>query len=37
MWRHKDVELKTAFYIGLGLGILGAIGTLPPFFELFDS
>lgn len=37
LWRRKDVELKTAFYIGLGLGILGAIGTFPPFFELFHS
>ncbi len=37
MWRKKDVELKSAFYIGLTLGILGAIGTFPPFFELFHS
>ena len=37
LWRHKDVVLKTAFYIGLGLGILGAIGTFPTFFELFHS
>jgi hypothetical protein len=36
-WRKKDVELKPAFYIGLTLGILGAIGTFPPFFELFHS
>jgi hypothetical protein len=37
LWRKKDVELMTAFYIGLGLGILGAIGTFPTFFELFHS
>lgn len=37
MWRKKDVVLKTAFYIGLALGVLGAIGTFPPFFELFHS
>ena len=37
LWRKKDVELKPAFYIGLTLGILGAIGTFPPFFELFHS
>jgi hypothetical protein len=37
MWRKKDVELKTAFYIGFTLGVLGAIGTFPPFFELFHS
>jgi hypothetical protein len=37
IWRRKDVELKTAFYIGFGLGVLGAIGTFPPFFELFHG
>lgn len=37
MWRRKDVELKTALYIGFALGILGAIGTFPPFFELFHG
>ena len=36
LWRGKDVVLKKAFYIGLGLGILGAIGTFPPFFEWFE-
>ena len=36
LWRDKDVDLKKSFYIGLGLGILGAIGTFPPFFELFE-
>jgi hypothetical protein len=35
MWRKKDANLKTAFYIGAGLGVLGVIGTFPPFFELF--
>jgi len=35
LWRNKDVNLKTAFYVGLGLGILGAIATYPPFFTLF--
>jgi hypothetical protein len=35
MWRKKDVDLKKAFYIGLALGILGAIATFPPFFVLF--
>ncbi len=35
IWRNKDVELKTAFYIAAVLGILGAIGTFPTFFELF--
>ena len=36
LWREKDVVLKTSFYIGLGLGILGVIGTFPPFFEMFE-
>lgn len=36
LWRDKDVDLKKSFYIGLGLGILGAIGTFPPFFEMFE-
>ena len=35
LWRKKDVNLRTAFFVGLGLGILGAIGTFPKFFELF--
>lgn len=35
IWRKKDVNLKTAFYVGLGLGILGAIATYPPFFTMF--
>jgi len=37
IWRHKDVNLKTAFYVGLGLGILGAIGTYPTFFQMFAA
>ena len=37
IWRHKNVNLKTAFYVGLGLGILGAIGTFPTFFLLFAA
>ena len=37
MWRNKDVNLKNAFYVGLGLGILGAIATFPPFFVLFAA
>lgn len=37
MWRAKDVDLKKAFYIGGALGILGAIGTFPTFFQMFVS
>lgn len=35
IWRQKNVNLKTAFYVGFGLGILGAIGTYPVFFQAF--
>ena len=35
IWRHKDVDLKKSFYIGLTLGVLGAIGTFPTFFQAF--
>lgn len=35
LWRHKDVNVKTAFYIGFGLGVLGAIGTYPTVFQGF--
>lgn len=35
VWRRSDIDLKTAFYIGLALGVLGAIGTFPTFFQAF--
>jgi fluoride ion exporter CrcB/FEX len=35
LWRQKNVNVKTAFYIGLVLGLLGAIGTYPTFFQAF--
>ena len=35
VWRAKDVNLKAAFYVGLALGVLGAIGTYPTFFQKF--
>jgi uncharacterized membrane protein len=37
MWRGKDSGLRRMFAIGLVLGILGAIGTFPPFFEMFHQ
>ena len=37
MWRNKEVDLKKAFYIGLGLGVLGVIGTFPTFFQMFAA
>jgi len=35
VWRNKEINVKTAFYIGFGLGVLGAIGTYPAFFQAF--
>jgi fluoride ion exporter CrcB/FEX len=35
VWRDKEFDLKKAFYIGVGLGVLGAIGTFPTFFQAF--
>lgn len=35
IWRKKNINLKIAFYIGLGLGILGAIMNYPTFFQMF--
>jgi hypothetical protein len=37
VWRRRDVNLKSTFYIGLALGVLGAIGTFPIFFQLFAA
>jgi hypothetical protein len=35
-WRTKDIDIKKVFTVGLILGLLGAIGTFPPFFEAFE-
>ncbi len=35
-WRDKDVDIKKIFMIGLILGLLGAVGTFPTFFEAFE-
>lgn len=35
LWREKNVNVKTAFYIGFALGLLGALGTYPTFFQKF--
>lgn len=35
LWRNKDVNIKNAFYVGLTLGILGALATFPTFFQMF--
>ena len=34
-WRDKDIEIKKMFNVGLVLGLIGALFTFPPFFELF--
>lgn len=35
-WRDKDIDIKKVFAIGIGLGLLGALGTFPTFFEAFE-
>ncbi len=35
LWRNKDVNIRIAFYVGLGMGIVGALFTFPPFFQIF--
>lgn len=35
MWKDKDVDIKKMFWIGLALGVLGAILMLPPVFLAF--
>ena len=35
MWKDKDPDIKRMFWIGLGLGVLGAILTFPPVFTAF--
>ena len=37
IWHKKDINLKNAFYVGLALGILGAIGTFPKFYQMFAA
>jgi hypothetical protein len=35
MWRDKDVSIKKMFWIGLGLGVVGALLMFPPVFLAF--
>lgn len=37
LWRKKDFNLKLAFYVGLGLGVLGALLTFPTFYQMFTT
>ncbi len=36
-WKDKDVDIRKMFWWGLWLGIVGVLGTFPPFFELFKG
>jgi hypothetical protein len=36
IWRGKDLNLRIWFVVALALGILGAVGSFPPFFLLFE-
>jgi hypothetical protein len=35
MWRGRDPDIKSMFWIGLALGTVGAILTFPPLFTAF--
>lgn len=35
VWRRRDPDIKRMFWIGLALGIAGAILTFPPIFTAF--
>ena len=35
MWRNKDIDLKRAFWIGVGLGVVGTVLMFPPVFRAF--
>lgn len=35
LWKAKDQDIKRMFWIGMGLGIVGAVMTLPPVFTAF--
>jgi hypothetical protein len=37
LWWNRTVNIKKIFYIGLALGILGAVAMFPPFFEAFAA
>lgn len=35
VWKDKDVDIKKMFWIGLVLGLVGALLMFPPFFTAF--
>ena len=36
-WRAKELDIRRWFWISLGLGIVGAVLTVPPLFQAFAS
>ena len=36
VWRRRELDIQKWFWIALALGILGAIGTFPTFFQAFE-
>lgn len=36
MWKDKDVDIKRIFWIGLALGVVGAVLMFPPVFEALE-
>ena len=37
VWRERDPDIKKVFWIGLSLGLVGAVLTFPPIFTAFGS
>lgn len=37
LWKDKDQNIKTMFWIGLWLGVAGAVMTFPPVFTAFHG
>ncbi|MBI2168892.1 MAG: hypothetical protein HYU28_05245 [Actinobacteria bacterium] len=37
VWWKRDIDLKKAFWVGLALGIAGALMLFPPFFQAFAA
>lgn len=37
LWKDKNVDLKKMFIVGGVLGLVGFLGTFPPFFQMFTA
>lgn len=35
LWRNTDIDIKRAFWVGLGLGVAGTVLMFPPVFQAF--